>query len=270
MTTRYLDHLPPLHIAHRGGAGLYPENTMAAFEAAVNHHRTDALEIDVHLSADGVVMVCHDETLDRCTDATGPVSARTAAELAKVDAGYRFTADEGASFPFRGKGIGIPRLDAVLAAFPRLPFNIEVKSGDPALVAGFAKVVRAAGATRRICCGGEHDAVGEALVEALPEATHFYPTNAATMFVLTALQGGDPPVDPRYTVLDMPAEFGGMPLITPKLVEAAAKHGRFINVWTIDETAEMHRLLDLGVGGIMTDRPDRLRTVLDARKAHRA
>jgi len=84
---------------------------------------------------------------------------------------------------------------------------------------------------------------------------------------MAALQGGKPPLDPRFTVLDMPAEWGGMPLITPGLIAVAAGTGRFVNVWTIDEAAEMHRLLDLGVGGIMTDRPDRLRAVLDARAA---
>ncbi|MEZ4432251.1 MAG: glycerophosphodiester phosphodiesterase family protein, partial [bacterium] len=85
MTARYVDRPNrPLHIAHRGGAALYPENTMLAFEAAVHRHHTDALELDVHLSRDGVVVVFHDDTLDRCTDATGPVAARTAAELEAV------------------------------------------------------------------------------------------------------------------------------------------------------------------------------------------
>ncbi len=265
MTTRYLDRLPPLHIAHRGGALLYPENTLHAFQAAVDVHRTDAIETDVHLSADGVVVVFHDDTLERCTDADGPVAARTAAALARLDAGHRFTPDGGESFPFRGKGIGVPTLAETLASWPDLPFNIELKSRDPKLIEAFVKTVRAAGAAKRICCGSENDDVGAALAEALPEATHFYPTGPGSVFILTALQGGTPPIDARYTVLDMPAEYGGMPLIVPRLIEAAAAAGRFVNVWTIDETAEMHRLLDAGVGGVMTDRPDRLRAVLDAR-----
>ena len=266
MTLRYLDRLPPLHIAHRGGALLYPENTLTAFDAAVRMHRTDAIETDVHLSADGVVMIFHDDTLDRCTSADGPVAARTAAELAAVDAGHHFTADGGRTFPFRGKGIGVPTLAEALHSWPDLPFNIELKSNDPRLVEAFVKLIRGAGAAGRICCGSENDDVGAALAEALPEATHFYPTGPGSAFILTVLQGGKPPLDPRYTVLDMPAEYGGMPLITPRLIEIAAETGRFINVWTIDESAEMHRLLDVGVGGIMTDRPDRLRDVLDARR----
>lgn len=270
MTARFLDRLPaPLHIAHRGGAALYPENTLLAFEAAVRVHGTDVIETDVHLSADGEVMVCHDETLDRCTDADGPVAARTAAELAKVDAGYRFSPDGGATFPYRDRGLCVPRFAELLRAFPEMAVNVDLKSRDPRLVEAFAKVVREAGAVDRICCGSEDDDVAIALTEALPEATHFYPTGPGTAFVLSALKGGEVYADPRFTVLDIPAEFGGMPLVTPRLVEAARRTGRWINVWTIDAPEQMHRLLDLGVGGIMTDRPDRLRAVLDARaEAH--
>lgn len=266
MTARYVDRPNrPLHIAHRGGAALYPENTMLAFEAAVHQHHTDVLELDVHLSRDGVVVVFHDDTLDRCTDATGPVAARTAAELAAVDAAWRFSPD-GATYPHRGQGIGVPRLVDVLRAFPAVAVNVELKSADPALVDAFVALVRAEDAVGRICCGSEDDATAARLAAALPEGTHFYPAQAGAQFVLTALQGGEPPIDPRYTVLDMPTRYGDWELITPRLIDAARRHGRWINVWTIDDADEMTRLLDLGVGGIMTDRPDVLRAVLDARR----
>lgn len=255
----------PLHIAHRGGALLYPENTMFAFEAAVQTHRTDMLELDVHLSRDGRVVVWHDDTLDRCSDGTGSIAERSWAELRGLDAGYRFTPDGGASFPFRGKGIRPCLLSELLEAFPALPLNIEVKSKDPALCAAFAEVVRAHDAAGRICCGSEHDAVGERLYDALPEATHFYPLGPGAMFVLTVLKGGTPPLDPRYTVLDIPESHSGLTLVTPRLMEVAAETGRTVNVWTIDEADDMKRLLDMGVFGIMTDRPDRLRSVIDAR-----
>lgn len=259
MTLRYLDRpARPLHIAHRGGAAIYPENTMVAFRAAVERHQTDVLELDVHLSRDGVVVVAHDDTLDRCTDAKGPVAARTAAELAAVDAAVGH-ADH------RGKRVGIPPLVEVLRAFPTVAFNIELKAGSDALIEAFVALVRAEGIVERVCCGCEDDEPAAKLAAALPEGTHFYPKGAAAQFVMTAMQGQAPPLDDRYTVLDIPPAYGGWPVVTPTLIEAARATGRYVNVWTIDDADEMRRLLELGVGGIMTDRPDVLRAVLDER-----
>ncbi|MCA9538095.1 MAG: glycerophosphodiester phosphodiesterase [Myxococcales bacterium] len=254
----------PRHIAHRGGAGLYPENTLYAFRAAVSRHRTEMLELDVHLLADGEVVVWHDNTLDRCSDGTGPIATHRWPDLAGLDAGYRWTPD-GATFPFRGKGIGLARLVDVLRAFPNLPINLELKPADPATAAPLADLLRAEGAVERVCVGSEHDTVAAALHQALPAATHFYPREALTRFVMTVLTGGTPEDDPRWRVLDMPAEYGGTWLITPALLEAAHARDRAVNVWTIDDQPTMARLCKLGVDGIMTDRPDRLRAVLDAR-----
>lgn len=267
MAATYLDRpARPLHIAHRGGALVAPENTLVAFAAAVSRYQTDVLELDVHLSRDGVVVVAHDETLDRCTDASGPVSALTAAELARVDAGYRFSVD-GVAFPHRGQGVGVPTLVEVLRAFPGVAFNVELKSEDPDLIRAFVALVRSEDAVGRVCCGSEHDAIAAALADAMPEGTLFYPTQAGAQYVLTVLQGGEPVLDRRYTVLDIPVRYGDWELVTPGLIAAAARHGRWVNVWTVDEEDEMRRLFALGVGGIMTDRPDRLRAVIDGIKA---
>ncbi|MDA1185518.1 MAG: glycerophosphodiester phosphodiesterase family protein, partial [Acidobacteria bacterium] len=108
----------PLVFAHRGGSALGPENTLAAFDLGMRAG-ADGLELDVHLSADGVPVVHHDATLDRTTSASGPVVAHTAADLARVDAGYRF-AGRG-EFPFRGQGVGIPSLSDVLRKYPDVP-----------------------------------------------------------------------------------------------------------------------------------------------------
>ncbi len=126
--------------AHRGGAGLAPENTRGAFRQAAALG-VDGCELDVRLSKDGEVVVIHDATLDRTTDADGPVSALTAAELGRVDAGFRFGADAG--FPWRGRGEGVPRLADVLADHPALPFIIEVKGDDPAVARGGGRGRRA-------------------------------------------------------------------------------------------------------------------------------
>src|SRR5579864_6919321 len=111
-------------IAHRGGSRLRPENTLAAFDHALTLG-VDGLECDVHLSSDGEVVVIHDDRLDRTTNASGPVAARTAADLGRLDAGFRF--DEAAGFPYRGCGIGVPRLADLLDRAASVPLIIEIK-----------------------------------------------------------------------------------------------------------------------------------------------
>ena len=254
---------PTLHIAHRGGSLLAPENTLAAFRRAVERYRTQVLETDVHLTRDGELVVAHDATLERCTDGVGAVADHTLAELQGLDAGYYFTPDAGRTYPFRGQGARMPSLRELLRAFPGLRFNIEVKPDVPGIEDVFAQVLREERALERVCVGSELDEVGERLVRALPEACHFYPREALTSFVLTVRSGELPPEDPRYTVLDMPLYFGQVRLVDEALLHAVETRGRWLNVWTVDDPAEMRQLVAERVGGIMTDRPDLLRQILD-------
>ena len=249
---------PTLHISHRGGAALAPENTLAAFEQAVRTYRTDMLELDVHATRDGEVVVSHDATVDRCTDGSGPIRELAWAELAKLDAGVRFDA-------YRGKGVRIPRLVEVLRAFPEVRVNLEVKPEAPGMVGRVADLLAAEGALGRVCIGSESDALARELVEALPDACHFYPRDALTEAVF-ALKSDEPVPESPYLVLDMPLFHHGVRLVDRALVEGAARSGRWVNVWTIDDPAEMRALVADGVGGIMTDRPDLLRAVLDERR----
>ncbi|MHB8872253.1 MAG: glycerophosphodiester phosphodiesterase [Myxococcaceae bacterium] len=248
-------------MSHRGGAKLAPENTLAAFRQAVERHRTQMLELDVQLTSDGEIVVAHDDTVDRCTEGTGRIAALTYAELSRLDAGFRFTPD-GKGFPFRGKGVRIPTLREVLRAFQEMRLNIEVKPGSGGLEQAFAELIRAEKAVNRVCVGSEDDGLAAKVCAALPEACHFYPREALTAFVLAVKGGEPPPMDERYTVLDMPVEYQGVRVFDAQLRDAAANAGRWINVWTIDDEAEMGRLVAEGAGGIMTDRPDVLREVL--------
>src|SRR5215472_2080146 len=141
--SRFFASSAPRVFAHRGGALLAPENTMAAFDRGLEAG-ADGLELDVHLSRDGVVVVHHDRTLDRTTNECGPIAARTADELARADAGYRFACD--GTFPHRGRGLGVPTLAGVLARYPGVPIMIEMKVNSVALAAAVVAVVRAADA----------------------------------------------------------------------------------------------------------------------------
>ncbi len=254
----------PAHISHRGGAKLEPENTLRAFTRAVNEFHTDVLELDVHLTRDGVLVVHHDATVERCTDGTGPIAGLSLAELQRLDAGFHFSPD-GSTFPRRGLGVRVPTLHEVLTTLPDVRVNLEVKPDVPGIERALADEVRALNAVPRLCIGSELDAVAHRLVEVMPEACHFFPREALTAFVLAALGGDETPPDPRFHIADMPAEYEGMPLITPDLIRIAHQHGVSILVWTIDDEAQMRGLLEVGVDGLMTDRPDVLRRVLDAR-----
>jgi len=118
---------PTLHIAHRGGSLVAPENTLEAFRLACERYRTDVIELDVHVTRDGALVVAHDPDVDRCTDGAGPIAAMRLDELRRLDAGHRFTADDGASFPFRGRGVRIPTLREVFEACPAVRVNLELK-----------------------------------------------------------------------------------------------------------------------------------------------
>jgi glycerophosphoryl diester phosphodiesterase len=255
---------PTLHISHRGGALLAPENTLPAFRMAVERYRTQMLELDVHLTRDGEVVVAHDDTLDRCTDGSGLLATLSLAELQRLDAGFHFTPDGGKSFPLRRQGVRIPTLREVLRAFPGLRINLEMKPSQPGTEDALDQVLREEKALDRVCLGSEQDTVAERLVARMPDACHFYPRDALAAYVITLQSGEQPYVDPRYSVIDMPLYFGGMRLINEAFLRATAAHGKWVNVWTVDDPAEMRRLISEGVGGIMTDRPDLLRQALDA------
>lgn len=262
----FLDGLAPtLHISHRGGAAMAPENTLAAFSLAVREYRTEMLEIDIQMTSDGTLVVCHDPTVDRCTDGCGEVASMTLNQLQALDAGYAFTRDGGRSFPFRGGGVRIPSLAEALRAFPAMRWNVELKASRPGIEEALVQLLRKEKAVHRVCCGSEDDELAARLFAALPEACHFYPGNALAEFVLSVRNGSPPHKDDRFSVLDMPLEYLGVRLIDEPLLAAARSGGKWINVWTVDDEAEMHRLVAEGVGGIMTDHPDLLRRVLDER-----
>lgn len=261
---RFLEGLTPtLHISHRGGAGLAPENTLPAFQQAVARFGTDMLELDVQRTRDGELVVWHDATVDRCTDGHGAVRDLTVRELASLDAGHRFTPDGSRTFPFRGQGVRILSFRALLRTFPGLRLNVELKPQSAGAEEALVTLLHEEGAVDRVCLGSEADAVGERLHALLPDACHFYPRDALTRLVLSLRLGAPLPREDRYSVLDMPYRYAGMPLVNAAFLAKAARLGRWVNVWTVNAPEQMRCLAALGVGGIMTDRPDLLRTVLD-------
>ncbi|MDQ3212500.1 MAG: glycerophosphodiester phosphodiesterase [Acidobacteriota bacterium] len=246
----------PLVYAHRGGAALRPENTIASFDNGLALG-ADGLEFDVHLSRDGVVVVHHDPTLERTTNARGPVAACTADELAAFDAAHWFGGEDYATgpFPYRGQGIGIPRLRDVLARYPGIPMIIELKVNEPALAIGAVDEVRAAGAVDCVSFGS----FGWRVLNALREYEPRIPTGASREEARWALYRSWihwPPGRPAYREFQVPERSGGTTIISPRFIHYAHRASLPVKVWTVDDAVDIRRLAAWGVDGIISDRPD--------------
>jgi len=255
----------PTVFGHRGASGERPENTVPAFERAVAAG-ADALETDVHRTRDGAVVVCHDANLERTTNGMGPISEHTLAEVRALDAGYRFTPDQGRTYPFRDTGFRIPTLEELFEAFPAERINVEVKVCDEDLIRDTIRLTREARRTdRTLLAAGEDDTM--AAIRAALEGPGEQPATGASLgdilgFIRAALSGDAPPPEPM--ALQIPSVFGGRPLVTDELVSFAHAQYVAVHVWTINDEDEMRSLLERGVDGVMSDFPGRLRAVVDA------
>jgi glycerophosphoryl diester phosphodiesterase len=247
----------PLVYAHRGGGALRPENTIPSFDNGLALG-ADGLEFDVHLSRDGVVVVHHDALLDRTTSGRGPLAALTADELAALDAGHWFRGmrDAAAEFPFRGTGIGIPKLRDVLVRYPGVPMIIELKVNHPDLAKRAVDEVRAADAVERVSFGS----FGWRVLHALRQYEPGISTGASREEARLALYRSWirwPSSRPRaYREFQLPERSGATTIISPRFIDYAHRAGLPVKVWTVNESADVRRLAGWGVDGIITDRPD--------------
>jgi len=256
---KLLDPDARLVIGHRGNRAHAPENTLESFREAVALG-VDAVEFDLRVSRDGVLVVMHDETLERTTDASGPVAARTAAELGRLDAGAKFTADGGRSYPWRGRGASISTFDEVIESLPgELPCIIELKT--PAATELLRVAIRRHNIAHRIIVAGFDPAAtrplrgaGFALAASTPDVLQL---------LLPALLGRR--VTPRaFQALCLPRRWHGIPVPIAALALALRGVGGVTHVWTINDPAQALRLWHLGVQGIISDDPG---LILAARKA---
>lgn len=253
MPVPVFDSPRPLVFAHRGGARLAPENTLAAFDNGLAFG-ADGIEIDVQLSADGVPVVIHDKTLERTTNKPGAVHDYTAEQLAQVDAGHRF--ERAGAFPFRGQGVGVPTLRAVMTRYPGARVIIEMKGGEPALATAVAHEVRRAGAVDRVCVGSFYQTSIVALRDEAPEIV----TSASQPEARWALHRSWvrwPWIGPRpYVAFQVPERAGRLRVVTPAFVDQVHREGQVVQVWVVNDEPDIIRLLDWGIDGVISDRPD--------------
>jgi glycerophosphoryl diester phosphodiesterase len=248
-TFPFLEHDGPIAFAHRGGAAEGLENSMAAFQRAVDlGYRY--LETDVHATSDGVLLAFHDDTLDRVTDRSGRVARLPWEQVRRARIG----------------GVEpIPLLEDLLGSWPDVRVNVDVKARSA--VAPLARVLTRTGAVDRVCVASFS---GIRLAAARAAVGPGLCTTLATRGVLRLRAASIHPATHRLAprgvpCAQVPDHVGRLRVVTPGLIAAAHARGQQVHVWTVDDGAEMNRLLDLGVDGLMTDRLVTLREVLRAR-----
>lgn len=276
----------PLNVAHRGGALEAPENTLFALEEAVEAG-ADMVEIDVRMARDGRLVVLHDPTLDRTTDRRGPVAARNVSELKGVDAAHWFVPGEGADhdapkedYVYRGIATGdvpppagyapddftVPTLREVLQRIVDAFVYIEVKAETPDAFVVLERVharVHEAGRVGDVVVASAHDGVAEASKARHPELdTARGWGRTATFWIGAHAADGTPRTG--HEVLSAPHRLGGQRAVDAAFVQDAHARGLAVHAWTVNEGAAMRELLDLGVDGIITDRPSTLADVMAA------
>jgi len=236
-------------IGHRGNAAHAPENTLESFREAVALG-VDALELDVHLTGDGQVVVIHDPTLDRTTDRSGRVDRFALADIQQADAGAKFTLDRGTTWPWRDRGIRVPTLGEVLVEFPDLPLLIELKT--PAVSRAARELIEAHDATARCIVASFHWEAMDAF-RGSDIATGSSRRDTARLLLPALFRIDVGPVG--FDVMCMPPSHRGFPLPVGGYAKILASSGVPVHVWTVDDPRQAQRLWSKGVRGIISNDP---------------
>jgi glycerophosphoryl diester phosphodiesterase len=268
-----------LNFAHQGGAREGPSSTLLAMRRAVAAG-AHALELDVHATADRELVVCHDATVDRTTDGTGAIAALRLEELQVLDNAYWWVPGEVVApgrpdfeYPCRGlapddASLRIATLREVLEEFPDVFLNLDIKQTAPAVEPYeelLADLLHDYGRSDDVIVASFQDSSVATFATFAPEIATSYGTTGTALF-LGALRDGSEPAVVADVAFQVPTEFLGMTIVDEAFVAAAHRHGVAVHVWTIDDTAEMGHLLDIGVDGIITDRPAVLARLLSERE----
>ena len=254
----------PLVIAHQGGDGIWPGDTMYAFEKAVEIG-ADVLEMDAHITKDSQIVLMHDEEVDRTTDGTGLIEEMTLEDLKQLDAAYKWSNDDGKTFSYRGKGIQVPTLEELFQTFPQMRYVIEIKLTQNPIDQPLCDLIHEQDMQDQVMIASFHDEAMRNFRETCPEVATSASRTEVRNFVLLGkvflsgliapgYQSIQPPYDPKESM--------NIPIMTEHFIrEAHAKNIR-VEPWTVDDPQLMKQYIEWGVDGIMTDRPDLMIEVL--------
>jgi glycerophosphoryl diester phosphodiesterase len=260
----YSNFSPPLIIAHQGGDGIWPGNTMYAFENAVEIG-ADVLEMDVHITKDSHIVLMHDGEVDRTTDGTGMVEELTLAELQQLDAAYRWSNDGGKTFPYRGQGIQVPTLDTVFQNFAQMRYVIEIKLTQNRMDQPLCDLIRTHNLQDKVMIASFHDEALGHFRETCPEVATSASRTEVRNFVLLGKAFLSGLLAPQYQSLQPPydpKESMNIPIMTARFIREAHAKNVKVEPWTVDDPELMKQYIEWGVDGIMTDRPDLMIKVL--------
>jgi glycerophosphoryl diester phosphodiesterase len=245
----------PLVIAH-AGSELYPTDTLFALQRYAEMD-VDVLEMDIHMTQDGVIVLLHDHTVDRTTDGSGDIREMTFAQTQSLDAGYNWTED-GETFPYRGIGITIPALEEVFQTFPGYPMIIEIKQSEPSLSKPFCELIKEYRMEQSVIVPSFRTEAMDEFRQVCPGVATAASEDEVRDFVIRNFLFLSTTVDLNYVALQVPESRDNIPVVTPWLLWAAQRRNLQVHIWTINQPDDMLRFIDMGVDGIMTDRTDLL------------
>lgn len=260
----YATFQAPLVVAHQGGDGIWPGDTLYAFEKAVEIG-VDVLEMDAHITRDGAIVLMHDEEVDRTTEGTGLIENMTLDELKQLDAAYQWSNDGGKTFPYRGQGILVPTLEELFEKFPQMRYVIEIKLTQNPIDQPLCDLIRQYDMQDKVMVASFHDEVMQHFRETCPEiATSASRTEVRNFvllgkvflsgFIAPKYQSIQPPYDPKESL--------NIPIMTERFIREAHAKNIKVEPWTVDDPVLMKQYIEWGVDGIMTDRPDLMIEVL--------
>ena len=246
-------------LAHRGGCGLFPENTMPAFENAVNLG-VDILELDIHLSRDKQIIISHDANFKRMGGKPLAIKNLDYPEIKNIDAGYKFKADS--EYPYRGKGIHPPLLEALFETFSKIPMIIDMKPSNIELVPLFIGLIKKYRREENTIIASFHEEMLHAFMKTMPEMTYCSPRkHAMRNFMRSKL--GLKQVDANFDVYALPYGAGRMNLLSKNVIQKFKNCNAKVFAWTVNKETDMKTLIDRNIDGIITDYPDRLLNILN-------
>lgn len=253
----------PLVIAHADdtGLGIAPGDTLVFLERAAEFG-VDILEMNVHLTADGHVVLMHDETVDDTTNGSGKVSDMTLDEIKSLEVGVNWTQDSGVTYPYRGASVRVPTLEEVFTEVPDHPMNIEIKADSEELAIALCRLIDSYSMTNRVLVASSRDVAMRKFREVCPLVATSANRSEVTQAVLLGYAFLQNPVQPAYQAFQVPEQGSGITIMRPAFVQSAQRRNLQVHVWTIDDREEMQRYIDMGVDGILTNKLELLMEIL--------